>query len=228
MEISLGSINFDSSYTSVKEKLEELGGRDERTIILSGLIVGESTLDAINERLDAILDAASVDDYGAALSVRSGRVMFVRRGSFVREVSGESMTGSFELCLESKLPFEESILSNTELWIIADTGESISLTSEGNMPTKPFLIFVASGDVVNPSFSDGTSTITYFGIVEDGKALTIDSINGVVRFEGEDVTPYTSGEFPEISSEGTTLTYTDDPSSSHRATVQVSFHDRWW
>jgi hypothetical protein len=56
----------------------------------------------------------------------------------------------------------------------------------------------------------------------------MDGRSGVVTLEGADVTPYTSGEFPRIAPEGTTLTYEDDAASSHTAAVTVAFRDRWW
>ena len=69
---------------------------------------------------------------------------------------------------------------------------------------------------------DGTRTIAYAGLVGDGETLTFDAVEGLVLLEGEDVTPYTTGVFPEVTSEGTTLTYEDDNSSSHNATANAS------
>ena len=45
--------------TRLRETLEEVGGRNAREIIVSGLIVGEESIEDINSALDSILDEAS-------------------------------------------------------------------------------------------------------------------------------------------------------------------------
>ena len=82
MAITLGPVTFDDAHTTAKEKLEEVGGRNERRVTVSGAIVGQNTVAAIEAQLDAILDAASVEDFSAELSLRSGRRLFVRRNEF--------------------------------------------------------------------------------------------------------------------------------------------------
>ena len=79
MAITLNGLVLDDLLTSVCEQHEEVGGRDARTVEISGLVLGESSLDAIETRLDAVLDAASAGDSSAALSVRSARRLTVRR-----------------------------------------------------------------------------------------------------------------------------------------------------
>ena len=43
MAVTLDSVTFDESHTSIEEKLDEVGGRDEKEIEITGMIVGEST-----------------------------------------------------------------------------------------------------------------------------------------------------------------------------------------
>lgn len=228
MAITLGNVSLDEVYTAVREDLEEVGGRNERRIRLTGSIVGENSIQAIHDRLDGILDAASVEDFSAELSLRAGRRLFVRRDTFRREVLGESLMGSFVLVLEARDPIEESIALTILPWSIAASGATLATTSSGSVYAEPSIALVASGNVVNPAFSDGTRTIAYSGIVADGETLVLDGAGRRVTLEGVDVTPYTSGVFPRISPEGTTLTYTDDVTSSHSGTGTVSFRDRWW
>ena len=38
MAVTLGSVTFDDAHTTVREKLEEVGGRNERRITVSGAI----------------------------------------------------------------------------------------------------------------------------------------------------------------------------------------------
>ncbi len=228
MAITLGSVTFDEAHTMVQEKQEEVGGGNERAITISGMIVGESSVAAIVAQLDAILDAASVGDYGAELSLRAGRRLFVQRETFEQEVSAKPLGGSFTLTLKAKDAIEESTTLTTVNWGISASGATQAATANGNVFSEPKITLVATGTVVNPSFGDGTRTLSYSGTVADGETLVFDGAGRVVTLEGVDVTPYTTGLFPRVSPEGTTLTYTDDAASSHTATVTVVFRDRWW
>lgn len=228
MAITLGSVTFDEAHTTVQEKQEEVGGGNERVITISGMIVGKSSIAAIEAQLDAIVDAASVDDYGVEFSLRAGRRLFVQRGTFVREVSEEPLVGSFTLTLMAKDPIEESTALTTVNWSISASGATKGATANGNVFSESKITLVATGTIVNPSFGDGTRTLSYSGTVADGETLVFDGEARMATLEGVDVTPYTAGEFPRVSPEGTTLTYTDDTASSHTATVTVVFRDRWW
>jgi Siphovirus-type tail component, C-terminal domain len=226
--VTLGNITFDAAHTTVDEKYEEVGGRDERLVEVAGAIVGESTVAGIEARLDAILDAASEEDYGAVLSVRDGRRLNVRREAFSRDVAPDQLVGSFELKLRAKDAFEEADEETSELWPVTASGATRALSSAGNVFAKPVVSLVASGDVVSPSLSDGIRTMAYAGTVADGSVLVFDAAARTVTLDGEDVAPYTTGDFARIEPEGTTLTYTDDATSSHTTSVTVAFRDRWW
>jgi hypothetical protein len=122
MAITLGAVTLDEAHTTVQEKHEEVGGRDARRIVLTGLIAGESSVAAIEARLDAILDAASCDDPLAALSLRAGRRLWVQRTQFQREVARGPLAGSFTLELEAPDPFEESVAEHAVAWTISTQG----------------------------------------------------------------------------------------------------------
>lgn len=228
MAITLGPVTFDDAHTTVREKLEEVGGRNERRITVSGAIVGLSTVAAIEAQIDAILDAASVEDFSAELGLRSGRRLFVRRNKFSREVQSEALVGAFTLELEAKDTFEESTSITTVNWTVTASGQTQAASSAGTVYAKPKISLVATGTIVDPSFSDGTRTIAYSGTVQDGEMLVFDAVTGSAMLEGSDVTPYTSGVYPRISPEGVTLTYVDDAGSSHTAQITVTYRDRWW
>lgn len=228
MSVTLGPITFDDAYTTVSDKLEEVGGRNERRIKVSGMIVGQNAVAAIESQIDAILDAASAEDYSAELSLRSGRRLWVRRNEFSREVKSESLVGAFTLELEAKDTFEESTSLTTVNWTITASGQTQAASSSGTVYAKPKLSLVASGTIVDPIFSDGTRTLSFSGTVQDSETLVLDAETSSAALEGVDVTPYTSGLFPQISPAGTTLTYTDDAGSSHTAQVTVTYRDRYW
>jgi len=226
--ITLGAVVFDEAHTTVREKLEEVGGRNERAITVSGAIVGLSTVAAIEAQLDAILDAASVEDFSVELSLRDGRRLFVRRNEFSREVQGEALVGAFTLELEAKDTFEESTSLTTVNWTVTASGQTQAAASTGTASAKPKFSLVATGTIIDPAFSDGTRTISYSGTVQNTETLVFDVATATATLEGVDVTPYTSGLFPKISPEAVTLTYTDDAASSHTAQVTVTYYDRWW
>jgi len=228
MAVTLGPITFDEAYTSVAEKLEEVGGRNERTITLSGMIAGHNTVAAIESDIDDILDAASVEDYTAELSLRAGRRLWVRRNEFTREVKAESLVGAFTLELAAKDAFEESSALTTVNWTITASGQTQAASSSGSVYAKPKFSLVATGTIIDPAFSDGTRTLSFSGTVADTETLVFDAVTSAATLEGTDVTPYTSGLFPQVDPAGTTLTYTDDAGSSHTAQVTVTYRDRYW
>jgi hypothetical protein len=228
MPVTLGAITLDDATTAFKEKLEEVGGRDERRITVSGLVTGFSAVPAIESRLDEILDAASLSDYTAELSLRPGRWLLVRRQSYRREVRADDLVGAFTLELGARNAFEESVDVTSLNWPIATSGATLNAASAGTLYARPVITLVASGTLIDPAFSDGERTLSFSGTVADAESLVIDALAGIVTLEGDDVTPYTAGEFPRIPPEGVTLTYTDDAASSHTATATVAFRDRWW
>ncbi len=228
MAVTLGSVTFDEANTTVREKLEEVGGRNERRITLSGLVLGENTVAAIESRLDAILDAASLEDYSGVLGLRPGRRLLVRRNAFKRELRPEELIGAFTLELAARDPVEESVAETLLNWTIAASGATLSVTPLGTTDARPVITLTASGTLIDPRLSDGVRTMAFVGTVGSGQALIFDAPLGRVTLAGADVTPYTTGEFPRLAPEGTTLTYTDASGSSHTAAATVRFRSRWW
>lgn len=228
MAITLGSVTFDEGQTSFDERYEEVAGRDERVVVVKGSIGGLSSVAAVESALDAVLDAASVDGFSAVLSLRDGRRLFVQREAFERQVLRDRLCGAFTLTLRARNPFEESVSETQTPWSISASGATLNVSSSGNVFAMPSISLVATGTVIDPSFSDGVNAIAYSGSVADGETLVFDGVLHRATLEGVDVTPYVAGDFPRVAPEGTTLTYTDDASSSHTATVTVAYRDRWW
>ena len=228
MAVTLGSVTFDEAHTTVREELDEVGGRNERAVTISGMIVGQNTVAAIETEIDAILDVASVEDFSAELNLRTGRRLFVRRKSFKREVQGAALVGAFTIELEAQDPFEDSTVLTTVNWTVTASGQTQAASSAGTVYATPRIALVASGTIVDPALSDGTRTLSFSGTVQDGEALVLEASDSTATLEGVDVLPYTSGRFPRISPEGTTLTYTDNAASTHTAQVTITYRDRWW
>ena len=228
MEIVLGNVTLDRACTTVLEHYEEVGGRDARHVTLSGVIIGMSTVEAVEARLDAILTASSLSDGETPLSLRSDRRLLTRRLKYTREVSSTPIAGSFVLELEAVNPFEESMSLREVSWSITETGSTLSLTTSGNVFAQPKITLVAQSDLVSPAFSDGRRQIMYEGRVRTGQVLVLNGTHNEATLDDEDVTPYTRGLFPHLDPAGTILRYEDGASSSHMATATIAFHDRWW
>lgn len=228
MAVTLGAIAFDESHTDLSETLEEVGGRNERRITVKGLIVGEESVSDIHDRLDAILDAASTEDYSAALVIRTGRQLNVRRSGFRRDVRADALAGSYTLELAARDAYEEAIAGILDIWAVSTSGDTHVSAPGGNtvIPTK--ITLVATGSVVNPTIGDGVESMSYSGVVADGETLVFDGRSKLVTLEGADVIAYTAGVFPQLDPGGTTLTYTDDVTSSHTASLTVEYKARWW
>jgi hypothetical protein len=225
---TIANITLDDAHTTVKEKLEEIGGRFERRITLAGVTANKSSLTAIDAELDALLDAVSAENFTAELSLRPGRRLFVRRESFHREVNGDRLIGAFEMGLLAEKPFEEAVSEENVAWNITESGAILVIAPGGNAPTDAVIAITAEGNLVNLSVSDGERDIVYEGIVPDGETLIIDGVERKVTLLGENVTPYTRGVFPQLHPDNTTLAYTDDATSSHTANAAVAYRARWW
>ncbi|MBI3118882.1 MAG: hypothetical protein HYZ00_09365 [Candidatus Hydrogenedentes bacterium] len=227
MPVTLGSYTFSEPLTAVAEALEEIGGRDARQIRLQGMLAQFETPEALEAEFDALLAAASASE-AVALSLRTGRQFFVRRTGFKRELSRDPLVGAFTLQLEALPAYEETQAETVVTWYFAASGATRNFTTAGNLATVPALELQAAGVLVNPSVSDGARTLSYDGTLAAGAVLLCDSAAGVVTLDGEDVTPYTSGVFPQIAPAGTVFTYTDAPDSSHAGILIVRYRDRWW
>ena len=212
---------------AVSESYEETGGRDGREIVLKGMIEDKATVTAIEAALDSLMMAASEGGY-VALSLRADRQLQVRRTGFKREVQEDRLLGAFTLHLESKTPFEEAVTETSTVWNISASGATQGLSPSGNATSALKIEAVASGLLINPCFSDGTRLLCFGGQVADGETLILDGVNQRVTLEGEDVTPYTSGLFPQAAPEGVTLCYTDDAASSHSLAATLRYRDQWW
>jgi len=228
MAITLGAYTFPAGSTAVSEEREETGGRDARTIVLRGVVTGLADVDAVESELDAILAAASDATDLVPLSIRPGRVLMVQRVEFKREIERETATGSYRLELEAPDPYEEAASPSVVPWVVTSSGNTVQLAGGGNASAPALVTLTAGGSLISPSVSDGTRTAAYSGTVALARTLVFDGVSGRTYLDGDDVTPYVSGEMPRVDPDGSTFTYADDAASSHLANGSVSYTPRWW
>lgn len=227
MTIQLGSIALDPRTTGVREQLEEVGGRRERRITLSGIIESFADTDGVEAQLDAILAEASREAFDCPLSIRPGRRLWVRRDQFTREVTLWPVTGSFTLQLHARDPFEESEEESSEFSAFSELPLAIPLEIGGNAPAPLRITLEATAEIAAPSFSDGIRTIAYDGLVLPGHTLIVDGPGRRVWLEGEDITPYMQGLFPRPAPGSAAVTVDADGGAS-AGSVTVAWRDRWW
>lgn len=227
MAIAVGGYMFDARTTVVRESYEEVGGRQTRAIRITGLLRGASDEGTLIDALDGITKAVSAES-PVPVSLRPGRQILARREAFSREVNGRTLTGQFVLDLRAETAWEESEVLHAAEWVIGMSGATIDLDNAGNEVAWPVIALTAEDILITPGITDGARTLVYDGNVENGSTLVFDGAAQEVRLDGVVVTGYTSGEFPRLEPGETTLTYTDDPGSSHQVTGSVTHRDRWW
>jgi hypothetical protein len=227
VSITLGTITLRRDTVSVSEKLEEVGGRDARVVTLAGLVAREPGL-SVEAAIDVILDAASRADYTTLLSVRPGRRLWVRRAAFTRETAADGYSGAYTLDLEARDPFEEAVEETVALWDILPGGPGLALAPAGNAAAPLRIELMVLDDLVSPAVGDGTRAITLNERVAAGSALVFDGAAGRVTVDGEDLTGYTDGLFPVFAPGGATLSFSESPGGTGRASARVAFRARWW
>ena len=227
MAISVGSQVFDTATTVAREAYEVVGGKQTRAIRITGLVRGGSDLAELIETLDSIAQTAS-ETVPAEVSLREGRRLFARREAFSRELSHRARVGCFVLDLRADDSWEESEALHESPWEIGFSGATVDLSNSGNAAAMPVVSLTAESDLELPTLGDGTRVLTYEGTVPGGATLVFDAALRRVLLDGVDVTPYTTGDFPQLAPGNNTLEYTGDPSGSHFASAVVAFRDRWW
>lgn len=228
MSITLGDLDLAQTITAVVEEHQEIGGRDARAIQLKGVLPTQTTLDAVEAALDAILAAASPDAANVPLVLRTGRVLHVRRTGYTREVQRAARAGRFTLALEAEDPFEYAAAPTELAWPLNAPGDTLAVAPQGNAEVLPRITLVASGALVEPGFSDGTRTLTCDFAIDPGDTLIFDSAARTATLNGEDILPYTFGVFPRIAASGGTLSYAEVSGQSPAGSATVHFQDRWW
>ena len=228
MSISVGGYVFNTRTTVVREQYEQVGGKQTRAIRVTGLLRGAADEAGLIAALDGVTLAVSADA-PVAVSLRPGRRMLARREGFVREVNGAHAYGT--VCAGPARRNGVGGVGDAARGAVdhrAVGRRPLDVVNQGNANAAPVIALTAEDVLITPAVSDGVRTLTYGGNVDSGSTLVFDGEAREARLDGALVTGYTSGEFPLLAPGETTLTYTDDPGSSHLVTGSVTHRDRWW
>ena len=91
--LRLNSYDFDEDFTFVRERLDEVGGKEGKVFSITGFILGKGSVKEIGDELDRILDQVSGANGKAKLSLLEGREYEVTRTEFVRRIARAELVG---------------------------------------------------------------------------------------------------------------------------------------
>lgn len=227
MGVTLGDHDFADTIVSAVEKHEETGGRDARRITLTGLLRPPGGAPALEAALDAVLAAAS-EGQVVPLRLRAGRVLMARRVGHTREVQREAGVARFTLLLEAEDPFEYAEAETVAAWTLDAADATREFAVAGNVAALPRVVLAAAADLARPGFGDGVRAIRLDGTLSAGQTLMVDAAARRLAVDGEDVTPYSAGLFPELAPGGAALSFLQDGTEDAPGEATVSWRARWW
>lgn len=227
---TLGTLELDPAFTSVSERRDAREGAPLRTVRITGLATGHGSAAKLGEWLDRVWAEAEGDGASPVpLSLRPGRVLWVRPLRLSREGHHRTPDGAFSLDFAAVSPFEEALSETETPWPIASRDAQTPLFSHGTAPAPLLITFTAADPVLWPAFGDGTRTLRFEGAMAPGQTLTLDGAARRAFLGAVEVTAQCAGEFPgPVSGGARTLHYHDDLDSSHNGLAVVRWRDLWW
>jgi hypothetical protein len=227
--VSVGSFTFPARNTAVDVQTRFVEGRTRKVIRVDTILLGSGTLSEFLTRVATLEGEIEKFDRGeATLSITDGRYSTGRRMSLQRTLDEASRFAAFEIRFLTDDRFERSAVLHETSKVLTASGDTLQVTQQGNAASRPVIVISATGNLVKPAVSDGERTLTYEDDLPAGSELTIDcEKRTAVVDDTENVLNKTAGAFPLLSPGTTTLTYNDDPSSSHNGTLTVKYRDTW-
>jgi Siphovirus-type tail component, C-terminal domain len=226
---SIGDYTFDESATRIVSDLRMVEKRLRREISIVGMLEGFVSASALYSEMEALekeIEKFAVGE--VTLSLVSGRFLNGKILRHRKTVDEAQRVASFRLILLSEDRFERSIEFHQETLIITASGNDIEVENAGSADSLPTLTLTATGELVDPAISDGTNTLSWSGTLSAGDTLVLDcDAHRAIKNGSENVLASMSGQWPTLPPGETTLTYSDDISSSHSASLVVGYYDFW-
>jgi hypothetical protein len=221
----IGDVTLPETMVTVREEYEEVGGRDARRLRVSGLLPA-TTLSQLQQQMEQLVQRSF--ETQLAVVLRPGRVLWARRARLFHEPCIAAGLSGFTLVLEVPDIFEYSEAEHAETWTVSAAPVSRSFATVGNASALPVCFAQSAAEWTEPSWSDGTRTLTYTGTVPAGTVLRLDASARRVTLDGDDVTPYVTGEFPEIMTPSGVLTFTCAEALTEPVLMEVRYRHRWY
>jgi len=227
--ITLGGFTFPDRRTHVRVRTREVLSRVRKEIEVFSLLVHYESLEALEADLEALEgELEKFDRAETQLSIHPGRYFMGRRRDLRRFVEPAHLAATVHLLVLTEDRFERSTEEHQETLAFTESGQSIVLSQAGNGLAFAKYRLTAGGNLVEPRISDGTRSLVFEDSLSAGETLELDGdAHTAVRNDTENVLPLLSGEFPLLSPRETTITYSDDVSSSHTGTLRIDYRDLW-
>ena len=224
----IGTFEFPLT-TLVDERTELVLGRIRKVVKVTLVLEKFSDKSAYEAALSDLEEQVEKLDRGQAdLSIHPGRFLSGRRRKWglVRQDNHCMAVAFLEFLAEDR--FERSETENTQSFSVTQSPQSFNLNAGGNWNALPVLELTANASLSDPSFSDGTRTLSIDTDLVTGDQLVIDSESRTVSKNGtENLLGQTTGDFPELTPNASSLDYSDNTAGNPSGTLKVTWRDRW-
>ncbi len=226
---SVGDFTFPERRTVVTVRTREVLSRVRREIEIVSLFCSYASLSQLESDLEALEGALErFDRREAGLSLHPGRYLMGWRRDWQKLIEPQARAASIRLLALTDDRFERSVEEHVLNVSITQQNQATPVSQAGNGLAFPRFLLTATGTLINPSFSDGSRTLTCNVQLSPGETLEIDSDRRSVLKNGTtNVLSQTSGEFPLLEPGGGELVYADDAASSHLGSLEIRYRDLW-
>jgi len=121
---------------------------------------------------------------------------------------------------------EYGIVRDSATVAVTSSPADIQLTSEGRAPTTPEWTLTAIGAIINPAIGNGVDMMEWNGTLDPGDVMVV-SKDGTVSINGSRAGNI-SGTVLEADAGKNTFVYSDDSSSSHNCTIELTWNDAYY
>ncbi len=226
---SVGDFTFPERRTVVTVRTREVLSRVRREIEIVSLFCSYASLSQLESDLEMLEgELERFDRREAGLSLHPGRYLMGWRRDWQKLIEPQARAASIRLLALTDDRFERSIEEHVLNVSVAQQSQATPVSHAGNGWAFPQCSIAATGTLINPSFSDGSRTLTCNVQLSPGETLQIDSDRRSVLKNGTaNVLSQTLGEFPLLEPGGGELVYADDAASSHLGSLEIRYRDLW-
>ncbi len=196
----------------------------EKTIAMNGKVYG-STATIARTSFDAMLQAIGTDEKDIYLyDDRFSRVFL---DSHDHDYIAALRCMKFNLKFTMQNPFEYSTQRYRNLQTISASPTTFTVTSNGNVYTKPKISFVTNGSNITSLTIENLTTgqtWSWSGTVVNGNTMIVDFDLVTVANNGVDAVQYSIGDFPQfrVNSGDNQFKFTGS-----NCKIYVDYYDRW-